>query len=203
MQIKDRQVKIVRRVGSVPVPAARFPQFRESCPIAPSARRAVRRLAALSSTIKTRKSASLGWRVSRRGLRFGQKIRGEMKCRTFSRHALGPHFSTHQFHQPFADGQAQSRAAVMLRRRNVRLHERLEQPRQLVGRDADAGVLHGKMQMQRIRFGFIQRRRGKHFDPDGNIASVGEFDRVAEKIRQHLPQPERIAFDDAGMPSSI
>ena len=170
---RGRPGQIVRRVAQqferLP---RRFRRFRGIIPHCAACSASARRLVALSSTIKIRKSASLGWRVSSggRGLRLGLNIHGEMKCRAFARHAFRPHFSAHQFHQPFADGQSQSRAAVMSRGRNIRLHERLEQPRQFVRRDADARVAHGKMQVQQRTVCRAAGLRGKQFDLDKNVA---------------------------------
>ena len=139
-----------------------------------------------------------GIECGRRGVRFGPDIHGKMKRRAFARRAFGPHFAAHEFDQTLADGQAQARAAVALRGRSIRLHERFEQPRQAVGLDADARVAHGKVQVQeRAVLAFIHFAR-KQFYPDEDVAVFGEFDGVAQQIGEHLAEAQRIALDGAG-----
>ncbi len=58
-----------------------------------------------------------------------------------------PTSAAHHLAQAFAHRQSQPRAAVLARGRSVHLGEGLEQPVQPVGRDADAGIAHGEMQI--------------------------------------------------------
>ena len=56
--------------------------------------------------------------------------------------AFAPQPAIHQVDQPLADREAKAGAAEAARHRSVGLLERLEQPRQVFGVDADAGVAH-------------------------------------------------------------
>ena len=63
--------------------------------------------------------------------------------------ALHPHRAAHQLGETLADGEAEAGAAVLARRRRVELAELLEQLVRPVGRDADAGVAHGEVDLVR------------------------------------------------------
>jgi hypothetical protein len=58
----------------------------------------------------------------------------------------------------------------------------------VLGRDADAGIAHPEPHPHRIR-----ARPTRQFDGDGDPALVGELDRVADEIRQHLAQMPAVA----------
>src|SRR2546423_4906345 len=75
---------------------------------------------------------------------------GVTKGRSFSRRALDPHLSAHELDQPFADGQTEPSAAVLPRDRTVRLAERLKELVHFFRADADAGIAHGKAQLDPI-----------------------------------------------------
>jgi hypothetical protein len=71
-------------------------------------------------------------------------------------------------------------------RRRIHLREAIEDRRDLVFGNADARIGHLEADRARIR----------RFDTDGNLALVREFDRVAHKIDEDLPQTRRVAHDD-------
>ena len=56
--------------------------------------------------------------------------------------AFQPDLASHEFHQPPANGQPQSRSSVFACRGHVGLAERLKQSCSLLWRHADAGILH-------------------------------------------------------------
>ena len=89
--------------------------------------------------------------------------------------------------QMLADAKAQSRAAELSRGRVVHLVERLEEPADqlLVYADARIGHVEAQTQVTAIRV-----------EPDGeaDFALVGELDRVAHQIDQHLVQCKREAI---------
>ena len=91
-----------------------------------------------------------------------------------------------------ADREAQARAAVLAAGRAVGLLERLEDDLLLVRRDADAGVAHregdhplGALELLVLRRPARRRRR----DGDGDVAGVGELERVGEQVLDDLLQP--------------
>ena len=121
-------------------------------PHLPACKVRILELVALSSTMSRRRSASCGCRPSSAGRSFGRRLhgKGEMKCRPLLRHAFHPHLAAHHFNQALADGQAETRAAILARGRGVNLAERLEQAGQAVDGNADAGVAHGEVEVPGI-----------------------------------------------------
>ena len=63
--------------------------------------------------------------------------------------ALGPHRAAHQLGEALADREAQPGAAVLARGRRIGLAERLEQPADGLGGQADAGVAHRERELRR------------------------------------------------------
>ena len=61
-----------------------------------------------------------------------------------ARAALHADFAAHQFREPLDDREPEAGAAVLPRRRGVRLREGTKELRLLHGREADAGVAHGE-----------------------------------------------------------
>ena len=78
--------------------------------------------------------------------------------------------------------------------RAVRLLEGPEDPLPPVGRDADAGVGHREAE-DGLPLG---RGAVGDFHPHGHLALLGELDRVADQVEQHLPQPARVADQGVG-----
>jgi hypothetical protein len=90
-----------------------------------------------------------------------------MEGATFAQLTLHPDFSLHQFYEPAANGQAQTRAAVPSRRRAVGLGKRLKNCALVLMRDSNTGVFDLKVQGDRIG--------GEQFLTHGqqHIAAVG------------------------------
>ena len=86
--------------------------------------------------------------------------------------ALHAHLAAHQSRQLFGDGQPQACAAVFACGGRISLLERAKQPRLLLGREANAGVLYLKAQQHT---GVIARSLG---DPYDDFALFSELDRV-------------------------
>ena len=106
--------------------------------------------------------------------------------------AFDPDVAAHQLDQPRRDRQAEAGAAEAAGRRAVRLRERLEDQLLLVARDADAGVDDREVQADLAG----QLRRDVDAQPD--LPAVGELDRVADQVDEHLPQPQRVADERVG-----
>ncbi len=75
----------------------------------------------------------------------------EVERGAFALDALDPHRAAHQLGQSLADGEAEAGAAVLAGGRRVELAELLEQLVRPIGRDADAGVTHGEVDLVRRR----------------------------------------------------
>src|SRR5262249_42892545 len=103
--------------------------------------------------------------------------------------ALHADLAVEQLDQVLADRQAQTGAAEAARGGRVGLRERAEQPGDLLGRDADAGVLDLEAQPRTARA--RPRRRAQH-----HLARVGELERVAEQVHQDLAQPALVVLDE-------
>ena len=105
--------------------------------------------------------------------------------------ALDRDRAAHQLHEALRDGEAEAGAAEAARRRGVDLAERREEHVHPVGRDPDARVADGELDLVRAAAG----RRGVHEHHD--LAALGELDRVREQVQEHLPQA-RLVADDPG-----
>jgi len=99
--------------------------------------------------------------------------------------------SPHQRHQVAGNAQPQPGSAILAGGRTVHLPEGFKDHLLLIGRDADPGIGDGETQSGRaLRFLFrFRRHRHDHFP------LLGELDRVADQIGQHLSQPSRIAYE--------
>lgn len=89
--------------------------------------------------------------------------------------------AAHHGEKAMADGEAEPRAAVLARRRSIRLGEWLKQAFQLLGGHADAGIGDDEAVP-----GPAVRRLRISLEP--YIALMREFARIAEQIQQDLAQ---------------
>ena len=163
----------------------------------------MRRLVALSSTTSTRIA---GTRSRGRGGRRGSASAGtsnravKWKVLPWPGLALDPDPAAHQLDQLAGDGQAQPGAAVLARRRAVRLGERLED--RLAACPAgcrcrcrgprSAGAASRDRNRSRT-----SSARPLH-DRTTTSPALGELDGVADQVDQHLPQPARVADQAVG-----
>ncbi len=90
----------------------------------------------------------------------------------------------HQLQQLFADRQAQACSAIAPRHRGAALDEGIEQGGLDLRADAGTGVRDGEAH------GLVGA-----FDLDPQMSGVGELDRVAHQVQQHLAQAGRVALD--------
>ena len=99
--------------------------------------------------------------------------------------------AAHQLHQPVADGQAQARAAIAACGLAIGLREGVKQLLDLRRVHTDAGVPHADLQgMQSCtRRASRSQSRALTLDGDHNFALVGELDRIAHQIVEHLAEP--------------
>ena len=160
-----------------------------------------------------RGAASACWRVLRAvvGSRaFGGLIQpqrqAEREGAADAGNAVETDLAAHQREQLARDGEAKTAAAEAARDRVVGLGEGGKNLGLLFRGDADAGIAHGKGQLDRRRAGGSViagsgRRRGavaRHADADLDLAAAGELDGVADQIDQHLTQAYRIAQQRVG-----
>ena len=87
--------------------------------------------------------------------------------------------------QPPRDRQSKPGATFLPRDAVVNLLKLLEDPRLLRGRNARTGVLHRDVELA-----------VDGLDADLDRAGIGEFDRIADEIEQHLAQPPLVAAAD-------
>ena len=135
-----------------------------------------------------RERAGLAFCLAR--LFFELDIKPELTAN--ARLAFQPDLSAHHFDQLAGDGQPQAGAAVLARRGAIHLREALEDGGLPFRRDADAGILHREAHLH------LLVRLFERFGADDNLALVGEFDRVADEVDQHLPQAARVAAQVGG-----
>ena len=100
--------------------------------------------------------------------------------------------TAHQMHQPRGDGQPQPGSTEPPRCGDIRLLERREDRSPALLRDSHTGVRHFETDDYFAQLAAIEPRAEHDF------AMVGEFDRVAQQIQQHLPQTARIANHEPG-----
>src|SRR5262249_35178888 len=106
------------------------------------------------------------------GLSLSQiEFRSETECAASSESARDAQLSTHAFHEPVADRQSETRAAVLACDRTIRLRELIENAVQLVRRDADSGVGYGEGDLSgEARFGILDRKQ--HFPRRGELHGI-------------------------------
>ena len=113
---------------------------------------------------------------------------GEPECAAFSGSALDTDLATHLQGQPFADGEAETGAAIFAVGRIVGLFERGKQALRVLGGNADALVPHFEAQEHRVG-AFLGQ---SHMDADGALG--GEFECVADQVQQDLRKAQGIAL---------
>ena len=124
------------------------------------------------------------------GCRHRQQQR-EVEGAALAQRAVQQQFSTHQGHQPLADGHAQAGAAKAPRGAGFGLREAAEDAGLVFRRDADAGVAH--RDAQRHAAGAVRQHLHRHH----HFAPFGELDGVAGQIDQHLLQAHGVAHQAA------
>ena len=110
-------------------------------------------------------------------------INYNMKSGSFSRFALHPYFSPHQFYQLLAYSEAQTGASVLTSDRGIYLAESLEQAIHFIRRDSYSRVLYRKMDLI-FAIIFLSARHGY-----GYLTLVCELHGIAENIDQDLTKP--------------
>ena len=130
--------------------------------------------------------ADVGREQPPRPLRAQPQGGGEPEGGALSRRAAHPHLAAHQGRQALADGQPQAGATVFAGGGAVGLGKAGEQARDLLGCQADAGVVHLKAQRGAVAVFF------DHGDGDADLALVGELEGVGGVVDQDLAQAQRI-----------
>ena len=95
--------------------------------------------------------------------------------------------AAHQLDELATNREAEARAAEAPRRRCLRLHERLEEARLRVRRDADAGILDAQFDRS------ARAARLGHLHTQRDLALHRELDGVAHQVEEHLTQPNAVA----------
>ena len=116
----------------------------------------------------------------------------EVEHRSEALAALDTNLSVHQRHEVRRNRESKPRAAVLSRRRSVRLLERFENRVLLVDRNADAGVSHLTAQFDAGLGAPLL------FDFQHDLARWRELNRVADQIDEHLAEATRIADEAVG-----
>ena len=157
----------------------------------------------------------VGGRIAQRqGRRTGHRLARVQPDRETERTALPRrtghrHLTVHQRHQALGDGQAQAGAAKASAQAGVGLDKRLKDQAQLGRRNADAGVGHGKAQMQAVRHSAVRPLRpraglpAQQLGAQGDAALRGELDGIAQQVEHRLGQARRIAAQRVGHVVSV
>ena len=102
--------------------------------------------------------------------------------------ALDPDSTAVHLHQLLRDGQPEPGSLVLAADAAVALLKAFEDPLHVVRRDADAGIAHADQQLGALTL-------GRH----PNAAGLGEFDRVAQQVQQHLLELGAIGEDPSDL----
>ena len=95
----------------------------------------------------------------------------------------------HQARQTLGNGQAESRAAVFACGRAVCLTEGIEDSRRRFRTESNSRIANFELESTLVAAPLLLTNRQLHF------ARLGELERIADEIRQHLAQPARVAID--------
>ncbi len=120
------------------------------------------------------------------------KFSGEPEYRTLALHAFDADLAAHHFDDALGDRQAQTSAAELSRGRGIDLGERLEEPGHSFFGDADAAVADAKPE-NGMGIGPVFQ-----FGIDDDFAALGEFQGVADEVKDDLAQAGGIAADQRG-----
>src|SRR5437867_9200952 len=101
-----------------------------------------------------------------------------------SRCALDPDSTAVHFHQPLRDGKPEPRSLVLAADATVALLKALEDALDVFSGHTDAGIADADQEL-----GTLPLRRHPH------ATGLGEFDRVAQQVQQHLLELGAIGED--------
>ncbi|MNI48864.1 hypothetical protein D3C73_1034510 [compost metagenome] len=114
--------------------------------------------------------------------------------RPFAQRAFQLQFAIHLLHQAPADAQAQPGAPMVALDVRTGLGEGFEQGRQLLRRNADAGIGHAQAQ----RLAAILLSGSQHLQPQPHRALHGELDGIADQVEHDLSKTHAIHFMGLG-----
>ncbi len=104
------------------------------------------------------------------------------ECTACSRRTFYANHPSHEFDEALGNNQSKASATILACRRAVNLRKGLEQPALGFAWDANTSVGHRKME-EGVGGGFFAQG-----DMDHHFTAVGELDRIAHKMREHLAQ---------------
>ena len=109
-----------------------------------------------------------------------------------ARLTVDPDAPAHQLDQPATDRQPQAAAAEAPVGAMLDLGERRKHPANITGPNPDAGINHAEAQG---RAALVTKQAPS---VDGDRPVLGEFDRIADQVDQHLADPLAIRDQPAG-----
>ncbi len=112
---------------------------------------------------------------------------GETKAGAFTLFRDDPNLTAHQLDQLLRDRKAKPGAFKLAVAFIIHLIEFTKDMANLIGGDADAGILDRNMQ---LGIALIIRMHAHH--PDHHMAAFGEFDGIAHQIGHHLTDTARV-----------
>ena len=127
------------------------------------------------------------------------KVRREVETAALAGFTLYPDAAAHHAHQLARDCQPETGAAVVARRRYIRLREGIKDHHLLVAGDADTRIGDGEVQTDASVAGCLLRGavviRLIDGDLHKDLTFMGELDGIAQQVHQHLLQAARVADD--------
>ena len=126
----------------------------------------------------------LGWFSGR--LQAGLEASGKGEGAALALRAGNGEMAAHALHQPAADGEAQAAAAILTRDGGVGLREIAKNIVEFFSGNTDSGVRNRELDVPR-------RARTGVTDGKQDFPGIGEFDCIAQKIHQNLPEAIGVA----------
>ena len=123
-------------------------------------------------------------------------LQSDSECGTVADVAFHADVAAHEHAEALADGQSKAGAAVFARGGGIDLGERLEEPVESIGRNADTGVANGDGDHAVCRAHRFVGTGGRNFHGDGTFGR--KLDGVVDEVTEHLAQADGVADQDFG-----
>src|SRR5438445_486699 len=115
---------------------------------------------------------------------------GEMECAALTRVAFHPDTAAHHLHQLAANSQTEPGSTVLSSYGSIGLGKGFEDVLVFFAGNADAGVTDREVKQNSILLSKLCS------GSDHDLALLGEFDGIPDKVYQDLPETARIAHED-------